>query len=809
VNLLPKVREMDTQSKAAKSSSEDRIQCIQGLVQQERFTQALKEIQELESHPGVDLSPDEQGDISYLASLCLFHLGRCKDALDKAMLAFETFRSSSQNKKVAQIQFILGRISLRLGDSRGAEAHVSDAISTYRRIGDQAEIVNSYNLIAHICFAKCDFDRSIEHLQKAKELCEKVDDIRMAALISGNLGRVHALCGDWSGAEDNLQESLTFNENSRSELGLCKDLLSLGFLSCLRRDFKRSSSLLDRALELARKNDFFRELAIYYEYAGQLACTLGDEKTAVARFYKAIEIGRTACPEGYIRSQTFRLLAELQAAREEFDEALTSCQKSLEASKSLGEKLEEGAAYRILGRIYSGKRDKEKACGYFKQSISLLQQIGARYELATTYLEAGRSDAFDYYRRMGFLANAESLFRDLASRYHLGLVNLAVSDLLTEQKDYASAEVFLAEAERLFKETNDRKELRQVACSRAAIEESLFQSRITAKSNGKVTFDSVITHNDEMMGVIEKLRQIKDYDISILVEGETGAGKDLVAKAVHYSSLRKDKRFVAVNCAALPESLLENELFGHKRGAYTGADKDQPGLFEEAAGGTLYLDQVEEIPVSTQVKLLRAIEEKEITRLGDTKPRKIDVRIICSSIEDLKEAVRKGKFRQDLYFRLNTFSMRIPPLRERKEDIRVLIKHFLKEYGLDEKKIKEFNRRGTGRRFLRYHWPGNVRELENDIKRMVILAQANGKGPWEFLPEKFLRPADDVQNVEHEPLPDQLARFEKERIVEALTETNWNKSRAARILGIPEGTVRSKMKKQGIPAHCPASTTLT
>jgi len=796
---------MDAQTRDADSSPEERIQHIQALVQAQRFTQGLKEIEDLENHPGVGLSPEEKGEISYLASVCLLHLGDSKHALEKATFALETFRNTSQNRNVAQIQVMLGRISLSLGDLRNAELYATDAISTYRRIGDQHELVGSYNLIAQIYFLTCYFEKSAESLRKANELAEKFNDKRMVALTSGNLGRIYALLGSWQEAQDSLERSLAHCQANETDLSKCKDLLSLGFVACLRRDFSKSGKLLDRAFELARTNNFSRELGIYHEYAGYLALTAGDNKRAHSNFSKALHIGQSASPSGCLHSQVYRLLAELQVKEKEFDQALASCEKSLEASKSLGEKLEEGAAYRILGRIHSAKRNKEKACEYFKQSVALLQQIGARYELAHTYLEAGRSGSFDYYRRLGFLANAESLFRDLNSKYHLGLVNLAVSDLLLEQKDYPSGEVFLAEAERLFKETNDRKELQQVARSRAAIEESLFQSRITAKSNGKITFESVITQNGEMKGVIEKLRQIKDYDISILVEGETGAGKDLIAKAVHYSSVRKDKRFVAINCAALPESLLENELFGHKRGAYTGANKDQPGLFEEAAGGTLYLDQVEEIPLSTQVKLLRAIEEKEITRLGDTKPRKIDARIICSSIEDLKEAVRKGKFRQDLYFRLNTFTMRIPPLRERKEDIRTLIKHFLKEYGLDEKKLREFERRGTGKRFLRYPWPGNVRELENDVKRMVILAQANGKGPWEFLPEKLSGQAEESENVDHEPLPEQLSRFEKERIVEALTEAQWNKSRAARILRIPEGTLRGKIKKLEISRPVVAS----
>jgi transcriptional regulator with PAS, ATPase and Fis domain len=494
------------------------------------------------------------------------------------------------------------------------------------------------------------------------------------------------------------------------------------------------------------------------------------------------------------------LLAELQAAREDFDQALVSCQKSLMVSASLGEKIEEGAAYRVLGQVYSAGSEKDKSSEYFSKSISILQQVGAKYELAKSFLEAGRSHIFDYYKRLGFLSNAESLFRNLDSKYHLGLVNSAITDLLVEAKDYSKAQVFLTEAETLFKQSNDQKELRGVRDLRRSIEEVLCHSSMIAKSNGEVTFENVMTQNTEMTEIVEKLKQVMEYDISILLEGETGTGKDLIAKAVHYSSSRKEKRFVAINCAALPESLLENELFGHKRGAYTGADKDQPGLFEEAEGGTLYLDQVEEIPISTQVKLLRSIEEKEITRLGDTKPRRINVSIISSSIEDLREAVKNGKFRQDLYFRLNTFNVKIPSLKDRKEDIPLLVKHFLKQHGVAEKKVKEFERNGTLKRFVEYAWPGNVRELENEIKRMVVLAQAGDRDPCGVLSDKLANPADHRDSSEESSLFHLVAEFEKERIIEALRQTNWIKLRAARLLGIPEATIRNKMKKHNILA---------
>lgn len=789
---------MDTRLKDIASPSNARVELITSLIEHGDFAQALQEIQKTERGLGAKLSPEEKGHMYYLTSVSLYHLGRYKEALAKAKLALEIFKDTSENKKVAQIQDILGRINLSLGDLKNADLYARDAITTYRRIGELAETVKSYNRLARIYFIKCDLKKSIECLNEAKELSEKVGDFKTNALIHGNLGRVYTLIGEWEQAEKNLETSLSFNQRDGDELNLCKDLLSLGFVTCLHRNFHRSKELLSRAFELAQKNSYLRELVIYHEYMGELCFHQGRYREVDDHYDQIINMWENAAPDGDMISQTYRLLAELRMVQKRHNEALTWCQKSLEVSKSLGEKIEEGAAYRILGQIYSAKGEKEKSAEYFLNSISYLQHVGAKYELVKTYLEAGRSKAFDYYKRLGFLSNAESLFRDLKSKYHLGLVNLAISDLLIEQKDHGSAQVFLAEAERLFKESNDAKELRQVANSRQAIEEALFQSRIIAKSDGKVTFDNVVTQNTEMREIIEKLRQIKDYDINILLEGETGTGKDLIAKAIHYSSRRKDKRFVAVNCAALPESLLENELFGHKKGAYTGADRDQPGLFEEAEGGTLYLDQAEEIPTSTQVKLLRAIEEKEINRLGETRPRKIDVRIISSSIDDLRQVVKDGKFRQDLYFRLNTFDIKIPPLKERKEDIPLLVKHFLKEYGVEEKRIKEFERNGTIKRFLGYSWPGNVRELENEIKRMMVLAQAGDNDPSGFISEKLAQSPSNQAISNEVSLFCQVAEFEKEKIIEALKQCNWIKLRAARLLGIPEATIRNKIKKYKI-----------
>ncbi|MFQ6032612.1 MAG: sigma 54-interacting transcriptional regulator, partial [Candidatus Zixiibacteriota bacterium] len=576
-------------------------------------------------------------------------------------------------------------------------------------------------------------------------------------------------------------------------------------------EFQRASEYLAKAFELAHKNNYLRELVIYHEYMGNLNFDLGDYKKAEDHYNQIIKIWKTTAPDGDMITQTYRLLAELQVAKKEYEQALISCQKSLEVSKSLGEKIEEGAVYRILWQIHSAKGDKELAQEYFNKGIACLSQIGAKYELAKTYLEAGRSKEFDYYKRLGFLSNAEIEFRELGSLHYLGQVNLSIANLLVEDNQYDKAQLFLTDAERFFRETKEQKAVCEVCDLRHTIEDNLFRASMVAKSNGKVTFANIITQNGEMREIIGKLKQIKNYDLSILLEGETGTGKDLFAKAIHYSSNRKDKRFIAVSCAALPETLLENELFGHKKGAYTGADRDEPGLFEEAEGGTLYLDEIAEVPLSTQVKLLRAIEEKEIIRLGETKPRRINVRIISSTSKDLKKLINDRTFRQDLYYRLNTFHIKIPPLKQRKDDILLLVRHFLKEYGMKDGDWKDFDLRKLLKRFSEYSWPGNIRELENELKRMVVLFQAGNGDPSRLLSEKLHKfsqrpsPGRIIPSPEISPripakvsLIEQVAEFEKEKIIQALSQTNGIKLRAAKLLGIPEATLRNKMKKYGI-----------
>jgi len=306
----------------------------------------------------------------------------------------------------------------------------------------------------------------------------------------------------------------------------------------------------------------------------------------------------------------------------------------------------------------------------------------------------------------------------------------------------------------------------------------------------------IVAESYAMKQVVDIAIRVAGSSSTVLITGESGTGKELIARLIHEKSQRKNGPFVAVNLAAIPESLIESELFGYEKGAFTGADREKPGLIERAHGGTLFLDEIGELPLPLQVKLLRVIEEKEIQRLGGLKPKKVDFRLLTATNRDLEEMVKAGTFRDDLFYRINVIHIHIPALRERKEDIPYLLEHFLKIYSAREaKKIKGFTREAY-ELLLRYHYPGNVRELENIVERAVVLSQGEYI-TTEELPLS-LRKEIFPQEQEFLSLDERIEAIEKSIILEALKRNNWVKTRAAQELGISERVLRYRIRKFGI-----------
>lgn len=319
----------------------------------------------------------------------------------------------------------------------------------------------------------------------------------------------------------------------------------------------------------------------------------------------------------------------------------------------------------------------------------------------------------------------------------------------------------------------------------------------------KYQFKNIIGESPAMQEVFETVEKVADTDSTVLILGESGTGKELIARALHYHSYRKDGPFVPVNCAAIPSELLESELFGHEKGAFTSAIRTRIGRFELANGGTLFLDEIGDMNPNLQSKLLRVLQERQFERIGGVKPIKVDIRIISATHQDLKKAVLKKRFREDLYYRLNVIPIRIPPLRERRSDLPLLVHHFIQHFSKSKRKRVTAITDEAMERLMEYDWPGNVRELENMIERMVILANSEIIDVSD-LPERVL-PVSSGEIMKPLNIPEEgfsletaLNEFERQLILQALNKSGWVKNKAAQLLQVNRTTLIEKIKRQNL-----------
>ena len=335
---------------------------------------------------------------------------------------------------------------------------------------------------------------------------------------------------------------------------------------------------------------------------------------------------------------------------------------------------------------------------------------------------------------------------------------------------------------------------------RRAIEqtqEKAEHQQLKEQIRGQYSFANIVGQSKKMKDLFELVESVAASDANILIQGENGTGKELIANAIHYNSNRSKGPFIKINCAAIPKDLIESELFGYKKGAFTGANNDKVGLFEMSEGGSLLLDVIGEMPPYLQTKLLRVLQEREYRPIGSDRLVHVDFRLICATNIDLEVALREGKLREDLYFRINTITLRVPPLRERTEDIPLLCTHFLQKFNERYQKNVKSISPAAYHLLIRNRWAGNVRELENAIERAVLVCKTGEIVPTdlpETIREEGTAPAQEFTIPPHRT----LAEIEKMAILQTLQRTNWNKQEAAQILGLYRPTLYSKMKKHDI-----------
>ncbi len=415
-----------------------------------------------------------------------------------------------------------------------------------------------------------------------------------------------------------------------------------------------------------------------------------------------------------------------------------------------------------------------------------LQKVMANsYDQVLCDIRMPRMDGLDFLKEV----QKANLDTTLIMMSAYGTIDTAIEAMKLGAYDYISKPFKPDEIVLTLKKADERERLRK--------ENELLRRTV----KGEYSFENIVSENEKMQKIIEVVKKVAPYKSTILIMGESGTGKELVARALHYHSDRSQNPFVAVNCGAIPENLIESELFGHAKGAFTDAIRTKKGLFEEADGGTLFLDEIGELPLQLQVKLLRVLQEGEIRRVGEGKPIQIDVRIAAATARDLIREVGEGRFREDLFYRLNVFPVHIPPLRERKEDIPSLVAHFIKKYNQSiGKKVTGIHPKAL-QVLLDYRWYGNVRELENIVERAIVLSDGS-EIEKENLPIEIQGFQEKVQlppaTEEEYSIKKASKTLEINLIQKALKKTKGNHTHAARLLEISHRALLYKIKEYGI-----------
>jgi transcriptional regulator with GAF, ATPase, and Fis domain len=692
---------------------------------------------------------------------------------------------------VGQAARRLAEADLALDNADEAMKHAQKALEVSQQMGERAEVAASARVVARIFADREEFGEAREYARQAVELFREVGDQMELARSLVVLAEIKVAAGE----EAYEKTRLTFDDAARLFKKLKLDYwlgeveFRSGVFACQQRDlsggFKRLSraeklfSLVGDKVKLRAVHQFLQSLS---EQAVALSISEENEfkifgNALSGREAKGVRSGRMA--------ETFNVLL----ARTGGSRALIYC-PDMEKTPVL-------ASF-----DFAPQRATAFAEG-FKQLLGQEIAIGK----PTLLLDCRR----DPYVSSLFPDEARVVASIIVVPLHLGecengylYIDKSSSDNMLNP--FTQAELNFAVG------FSDVIAFRASEQQKAVLIED--NRRLRAQLQKEAVFPNIITRNQRMLEMLAQVRQVVDSSISIMIEGETGSGKDLLARTIHYNSNRREKRFITVNCAALPESLLESELFGYKRGAFTGADHDKAGLFEEADGGTFFLDEITDMPLNIQAKILRVLEEKELIRLGETAPRKVDVRIISATNKNLRQELEARRFRQDLYYRLTALTFRLPPLRERKEDISLLVDHFLQD--TDKRVLPE-----TMKHLVVYDWPGNVRELDNEIKKLVLLAGAAREIKPSILSSRLRASRSEDRDggngsavdadgdplfTEQYSLYDYLATHERRFIVKALKERQGVKKHAAALLSIPESTLRLKIKQYSIDPNDPDHT---
>ncbi len=701
----------------------------------------------------------DAGEVLHLTAQAYASLTNYAAALKAARTAQALMTAAGDSRALAEVFITMGGILRDRGELAEAQKAYRDAESIFRRHDCPEGQCRALNHLAGLYFRRTDFRNALAILMDAVEIAKRLDDQQKLAFMMGNIGRLHTFMGDFAQAEKHLTINVELSESLGDDLETMRAQLSLGYVYVQMAEYAQAETQFEKAQRLAAIVNSPRDEIILMTYLGELHRQTGkyDESRSVLR--KALEQAELVDSGSTLAGRVMRQLAELYIQIGEARLAQNLAARAISIMESSDNKVELGALRKLMAQVTAtstrklSERKIAEARKLFRRAIDIHDESGVRFEKAETLVAAGSSEVFDERTRLTYLFRAEEFYARSGLRSKVERVSRLISELG---------------------------------------QQGLGPAVPTVKAKARPELD-YLTSCAEIKRIKAQLPKLTRPDLPILITGETGVGKDHLGRYFH-SLVRPDGPYVAVNCASVPETLLESELFGYHKGAFTGANGNKMGLFEAANGGVFLLDEIGDMPLSLQAKLLGVLESRKVTPLGGTSQIDIDIILVAATNQNLEEMVEQGRFRRDLYYRLTGITYYLPPLRERKEDIPLLLEHLMIRRGL----LKAGDQLSPDlvHQFLAHDWPGNIRELDNTVNRMEVMSQLVAEGDLHEVARSILDPESAA--VASTGLFDRVEQFERRLITEALLAARGNKSEAARMLGIHEATVRTKLRRYDI-----------
>jgi DNA-binding NtrC family response regulator/Tfp pilus assembly protein PilF len=669
-------------------------------------------------------------------------LGWARETGDTGLVAFAVSRA--------------GNLALRVGEWTQARDLFEEARALYQSLGDESNVADMQANLGIVHKNLCEWAIAVHHLREALHRDRKLGAYAKVANRLQNLGVVYLKSGEWGRAHDAFVEARQINRQVGNQWGITVTALALGTHARLIGRLDDAEKLLREALERALGAGQLREEALAREFLGDCAQDRGEWRLALDHYVSALQLAERIAPVGDVASEVLRRIAEAHLALREVEAASRAVERCRQVCDLLDDRYEGAVLQRVIGSLRHAAGDLEGAVQAWNAAVNLLGEMGERHERGRAlFLLAQHVTDPTEARKYAYRASA--CFAEVGAEQRLAAVESWLHDRLPAPAAHSAGE-------------SRRPRL---------------SSRRLAESIG------VVGVSRGMARVLDLVERASVTDLTVVLVGQTGTGKELLARAIHDQSPRAGKPFLPVNCGSLRAELALSQLFGHRRGAFTGAHAEGVGLVEAAHTGTLFLDEVGELPLDVQVTLLRFLESGDYLRLGETTLRRSDVRVIGATHVDLRRGVAEGCFRADLFYRLHEIEIGIPSLAERIEDVLPLAHHFLRIYGGAAVPALSADASAA---LTAYPWPGNVRELENCIKRVLALGDLGETISAEDLEPHLARlPVEWLGDRRPAP-PD-----ERGTVLSVLDQARGNKSRAANLLGVSRKTLYARMRRLGIP----------